>query len=48
MFHDIGDPYPDGDQYRIQTKDFTAFLDWLAHERDAGAVVVRTIGAVLH
>ncbi|HTC81700.1 MAG TPA: polysaccharide deacetylase family protein [Acidimicrobiia bacterium] len=48
VFHDIGDPYPDGDQYRIQTKDFTAFLDWLAHERDAGAVVVRTIGAVLH
>jgi hypothetical protein len=48
VFHDIGDAYPGGDQYRITTPDFTAFLDWLARQRDRGAVVIRTVGTVVH
>jgi peptidoglycan/xylan/chitin deacetylase (PgdA/CDA1 family) len=48
VFHDIGGPSPDADAYRMPTKDFTAFLDWLAHQRDAGTVVVRTVGDVVH
>jgi len=48
VFHDIGDAYPGGDQYRIATPSFTAFLDWLVHQRQAGTVVIKTIGDVLH
>jgi peptidoglycan/xylan/chitin deacetylase (PgdA/CDA1 family) len=48
VFHDIGAPYPGGDQYRITTADFSAFLDWLSGQRDQGAVVIRTVAAVVH
>jgi len=48
VFHDIGDPYPGGDQYRISTADFTAFLDWLERQRRQGTIVIKTVGAVLH
>jgi peptidoglycan/xylan/chitin deacetylase (PgdA/CDA1 family) len=47
VFHDIGGPTVFADPYRMPTKDFTAFLDWLAHQRDAGTVVVRTVGDVM-
>ena len=47
VFHDIGGPTEFHDQYRIDRKDFIAFLDWLGRQRDSGAVVVRTIGDVL-
>jgi peptidoglycan/xylan/chitin deacetylase (PgdA/CDA1 family) len=48
VFHDIGDPYPGGDQYRITTAHLITFLDWLARQRDAGTVVVKTVGQVAH
>ena len=47
VFHDIGGPTEFDDQYRIGTKDFIAFLDWLRRQRDSGAIVVRTVGDVL-
>ena len=48
VFHDIGDAYPGGDQYRITTANFTAFLDWLGRERNQGTIVIKTIGSVVH
>jgi peptidoglycan/xylan/chitin deacetylase (PgdA/CDA1 family) len=48
VFHDIGDAYPGGDQYRITTRNFTAFLDWLGRERNRGTIVIKTIGSVVH
>jgi peptidoglycan/xylan/chitin deacetylase (PgdA/CDA1 family) len=47
VFHDVGAAYAGGDQYRISTADFTAFLDWLGGQRDRGAVVIKTVGAVV-
>ena len=35
-------------KYRISTPAFTAFLDWLGRQRQAGTVVIKTIGGVLH
>ena len=48
VFHDVGPPPhgPGASDYRIATRDFTAFLDWLVRQRRAGTVVVRTVGAV--
>ena len=48
VFHDIGNAHPGGDQYRISTPAFTAFLDWLGRQRQSGTVVIKTIGGVLH
>src|SRR5581483_8385722 len=47
VFHDVGNPYPGGDQYRLTTADFTSFLDWLASQRTKGTVVIRTVGRVV-
>lgn len=46
VFHDIGEPTDFADEYRITTKDFTTFLDWVRRQRDAGRIVVPTIGDV--
>lgn len=46
VFHDIGGPTAYDDEYRITTEDFTTFLDWVRHQRDAGRIVVRTVGQV--
>ena len=48
VFHDIGEGPGDGDAYRITTKNFTDFLDWLTTQRRTGRVVVRTIGDLVH
>jgi peptidoglycan/xylan/chitin deacetylase (PgdA/CDA1 family) len=48
VFHDVGDAYPGGDEYRITTPSFTAFLDWLVQQRSRGAIVLKTIGDILH
>jgi peptidoglycan/xylan/chitin deacetylase (PgdA/CDA1 family) len=48
VFHDIGDTYPGGDQYRMRMAAFSAFLDWLGRQRQAGTVVIKTIGGALH
>jgi peptidoglycan/xylan/chitin deacetylase (PgdA/CDA1 family) len=47
VFHDIGGPTEFNDEYRITTKDFVAFLDWVRHQRDAGRIVVRTVGQIV-
>lgn len=46
VFHDIGGPTEFADEYRITMKDFTTFLDWVRRQRDAGHIVVPTIGHV--
>jgi len=48
VFHDIGGPTAFNDEYRITAKDFTTFLDWVRHQRDAGRIVVRTVGQMVH
>jgi peptidoglycan/xylan/chitin deacetylase (PgdA/CDA1 family) len=48
VFHDIGGPTEFNDEYRMTTKDFTAFLDWVRHQRDAGRIVVPTVGRMVH
>ena len=47
VFHDIGQPYRGGDQYRITVEHFAAFLDWLGRQRDAGTVVIKTVGSIV-
>jgi peptidoglycan/xylan/chitin deacetylase (PgdA/CDA1 family) len=48
VFHDVGNPYPGGDQYRIGTAVFAAFLDWLAGQRNTGRVMIRTVAGIVH
>jgi peptidoglycan/xylan/chitin deacetylase (PgdA/CDA1 family) len=48
VFHDVGGPTPGGDQYRIATRSFVTFLDWLTQQRHAGRISIQTIGQVLH
>jgi peptidoglycan/xylan/chitin deacetylase (PgdA/CDA1 family) len=47
VFHDIGGPTAFADEYRMSTADFTRFLDWVRHQRDAGRIAVRTVGQVM-
>jgi peptidoglycan/xylan/chitin deacetylase (PgdA/CDA1 family) len=47
VFHDVGDATPGGDEYRIATRDFVTFLDWLSGQRRSGRIAIRTVGQVV-